>query len=318
MTHNQYHNRQRIDPTNAATMRKTQRQLLVLTSTLILVLLLASTYVPAISQASTSADLRLAATWTLRPIDTLAPTYTSAADAISTVAVTGTPGASDEQTAIQTFDGVEMVTVPAGCFMMGSDNGDENERPVHKQCIEQPFYIDRYEVTNEQFERFGGSAETPNYWNDPKRPREQITWLEANAFCALRGSRLPTEAEWEYAARGPESLIYPWGNTFVADNVVYAGNIEFETADVGSKPGGVSWVGALDMSGNVWEWTNSRFLPYPYVATDGREDNETDNSRVLRGGSWADQDTGVTTSVRYQVITTDLSGNIGFRCARDS
>ncbi|MFN8420358.1 MAG: SUMF1/EgtB/PvdO family nonheme iron enzyme [Anaerolineae bacterium] len=246
---------------------------------------------------------------TLTPIATIAPQATFAATLENN---------EGWQPQSQTFDGVEMVLVPAGCFKMGSDAGSENEKPVHQQCVEQAFYIDRYEVTNDQFERLGGSAGTPNYWNDPKRPREQITWLEANAFCALRGSRLPTEAEWEYAARGPESLTYPWGNSFVADNVVYSGNIEFETAEVGSKPGGVSWVGALDMSGNVWEWVSSRPLPYPYVATDGREDSEKDNTRVLRGGSWSDPDTGVTTTARYEVTATDLSGNFGFRCARDS
>lgn len=313
--HNSHHNRQRIALTESAAMRKTQRGLLALTGTLILTLLLASTYVPAISQSSTSANLRLAATWTLRPIDTLAPTYTSAAGANSAAEGNSTPV---EQAQSETFDGVDMVLVPVGCFNMGSDDGDENERPMHKQCIEQAFYIDRYEVTNEQFAHFGGIAETPNYWNDPKRPREQVTWTEATAFCLLRGARLPTEAEWEYAARGPDSLIYPWGNTFVADNVVYAGNIEFETANVGSKPGGASWVGALDMSGNVWEWVSSRYLPYPYVATDGREDSTIDNTRLVRGGSWADSDTGVAASRRYSLLDTDLSGNIGFRCARNS
>lgn len=313
MTH--YHNRQRIEPTELAARCKRQRRLLALTSTLILTLLLASNYTPATSQTSIAANLRFMATWTPRPIDTLVPMNTSAAGANSTAAANSTPV---EQGPFQTFDGVEMVIVPAGCFNMGSEDGDENERPMHRQCIEQPFYIDRYEVTNEQFAHFGGVAETPNYWNDPKRPREQINWTEATAFCSLRGARLPTEAEWEYAARGPESLIYPWGNTFVADNVIYAGNIEFETANVGSKPGGASWVGALDMSGNVWEWVSSRFLPYPYVATDGREDSTIDNTRIVRGGSWADSDTGVAASRRYSLLDTDLSGNIGFRCARDS
>lgn len=218
---------------------------------------------------------------------------------------------------IVTFDGVAMVLVPSGCFQMGSNYGYANEKPDHQQCFDQAFYLDRYEVTNEQFAQFGGQAANASKWTDAKRPREQITWFEARDFCAKRGARLPTEAEWEYAARGPDRLIYPWGNTFVADNVVYGGNSGSQTASVGSRPFGVSWVGALDMSGNVWEWVSSIYQSYPYVSTDGRESSsDTNSARVLRGGSWYGGGTGLRAAFRNWDGPAFRLNVIGVRCAR--
>jgi formylglycine-generating enzyme required for sulfatase activity/CubicO group peptidase (beta-lactamase class C family) len=248
---------------------------------------------------------------------------------------------------IQEFDGVEMVLVPAGCFMMGSTEEEidtafevcrnasavcekygpdwfSGEAPRHEICFSEPFWIDRYEVTNAQFSLFGGQANEKSHWTDDNRPRESVNWFEADAFCDLRGVRLPTEAEWEYAARGPDSLIYPWGNDFVADNVVYAANANGQTAEVGSKPGGASWVGALDMSGNVEEWVNSLLWPYPYDATDGRETNPETTPRAKRNGSWSNWDLGSedTSFLRaaYRSGMDSIWGNysLGFRCARST
>src|SRR5262249_15598164 len=150
---------------------------------------------------------------------------------------------------------------PAGCFQMGNDpqayhwNGVEYVPDVPsggEQCFDAPFWIDQYEVSNDQFQRLNGQAAHQSEWNFPQRPRESISWFEARDFCASRGARLPTEREWEYAVRGPDALYYPWGNTFVADNTVYESNANGQTANIGSHPGGTSWVGALDMGGNVF------------------------------------------------------------------
>ena len=215
----------------------------------------------------------------------------------------------------QEFDGVTMVLVPAGCFMMGSTTGDSDEAPVHEQCFDTPFWIDKYEVTQAQFAEFGGQKADANYFAGDELPVEQITWFEARDYCELRGGRLPTEREWEYAARGPNNLTYPWGNDFVADNVVYSNNSNRRTAPVGSRAGGVSWVGAIDMSGNVLEWVSSLYGAYPYDETD---ENISNNSsvRVLRGGSWYSILTDVRSVYRGGSTPTVRGIDVGLRCVR--
>jgi formylglycine-generating enzyme required for sulfatase activity len=218
----------------------------------------------------------------------------------------------------QDFEGVTMVLVPAGCFDMGSEDGQEDERPVHEICFNQPFWIDKYEVTNAQFAQNNGVAANESRWTDANRPRERINWFEARDFCEVRrghGMRLPTEAEWEYAARGPDNLVYPWGNEFVADNAVYRENSNEQTAEVGSQPAGASWVGAIDMSGNVWEWVSSLSMDYPY--DDDHEDAQNStNVRVLRGGSWVNDDSNLRAADRGRFFPDDWVDYIGFRCAR--
>jgi iron(II)-dependent oxidoreductase len=215
---------------------------------------------------------------------------------------------------IQTFAGVEMVLVPPGCFMMGSTHIGGNSVPVVEQCIERPFWIDRIEVTNGQY----GS---PGDWPGDDRPRSNVRWSSAQAHCEGRGARLPTELEWEYAARGPDNLIFPWGDTFVFDNAVHAGNSGDHPAAVGSMPGDVSWVGALDMGGNLAEWTHSIFSPYPYDDADGREadwDSDSASLRAARGG-WFRAAAGPAQSAdRRPFDPWDGSPEIGFRCARDA
>ena len=219
---------------------------------------------------------------------------------------------------IQEFDGLEMVLVPAGCFMMGSESGDNDEKPVHEQCFEEPFWIDLTEVTQADFEHLGGQKENNNSFDGANRPVERITWFEARDFCQLRGMRLPTEREWEYAARGPDNLVYPWGNEWNENNAVWSGNSGGETVEVGSISNGTSWVGALDMSGNVWEWTSSLFEDYPYE-DDHEDSNDTNNSRALRSGSWYDSGAELLRAAnRYGDSPDNWINYLGFRCARSS
>jgi formylglycine-generating enzyme required for sulfatase activity len=228
---------------------------------------------------------------------------------------------------IEVINGVEMVLVPPGCFYMGSNVGDSNERPVHEVCLED-FWIDRYEVTNAQY----GSTGCEDVSSQPDQPRNCVDWIEARDYCDGRdgdmddppgvGVRLPTEAEWEYAARGPDSRVYPWGNEFVGEHVVYWENSDrgngSETWEVGSRPGGVSWVGAYDMSGNVWEWVSSAYEAYSYTAASEREEeaDSTDVWRVLRGGSFYFNEDSLRSAFRLRVNPGNGSSNVGFRCAR--
>ncbi|MCC6973861.1 MAG: SUMF1/EgtB/PvdO family nonheme iron enzyme, partial [Anaerolineae bacterium] len=249
------------------------------------------------------------------------------------------------------FNDVTMMLVPPGCFMMGSSEEQidyafelakksynnsaqrewfDDEKPAHEICFEQPFWIDKYEVTQAQFEQLGGKAVNASFFTGNNLPRENITWFESKAFCEARGARLPTEDEWEYAARGPEGLIFPWGNTFDGTRLNYCdANCEYPfrdklnddgyqyTAPVGNYLGEVSWVGALDMSGNVLEWVSSLYQPYPFKTNDGRESTSDTNSfRVVRGGGWYLMAFVLRAAIRNGVTPVNVFNGIGFRCAR--
>lgn len=217
---------------------------------------------------------------------------------------------------------VEMLLAPPGCFEMGTDTGSRfNERPVHLQCITDSFWIDRYEVSNEQFAALNGQSAFKGVWPNPQQPQAAVTWVEALAFCQLRGGTLPSEAQWEYAARGRNSLDYPWGNTFISDYVVYSENSTGQPVLVGTHPEGASWLGAMDMIGNVAEWTSTIHEPtvfhYPYLADDGRE-NLDDNTaaRVVRGGSFLDNADELYAAKRSSAAADTQESQIGFRCIR--
>jgi len=219
---------------------------------------------------------------------------------------------------VQAFDDVAMALVPAGCFEIGSEDGGRDERPVHRVCFEEPFWIDRTEVTNGQFAAFNGQAASSSAFSGDNRPREQITWTEAQAFCESRGARLPSEAEWEYAARGPDRLTYPWGDEFVSDNAIWDENSGGQTAEVGSLPAGVSWVGTFDMSGNVWEWVADWYSDTYYSSSPSRNPTgpSTGSYRVLRGGSWLVINYIARSSYRGNNYPDSTDLEFGFRCAR--
>ena len=259
--------------------------------------------------ASTPTRTQLPATTAVR---TATPTNTSKSTATATATPTPYPyavalgvadgfagGNEDWEPVAWVFDddpsGATMMLVPPGCFMMGSESGESDEQPVHEQCFEEPFWIDETEVTRGQWQACVDAgvcqARPANQYSERGlQPVNYVSWTDAVTFCEWRGARLPTEREWEYAAAGPDGLVYPWGDDFDGDLAIWDGSEGFYTYDVGSRPGGASWVGALDLSGNVWEWVSSKYLPYPYEMGDGREDMTGDDRRVLRGGSFFNLD----------------------------
>ncbi|MCL4256554.1 MAG: formylglycine-generating enzyme family protein, partial [Anaerolineae bacterium] len=222
------------------------------------------------------------------------------------------------------IDGVMMVLVPNGCFILGTDNGgyEGRESPTSKMCFDEPFWIDKYEVTKSQFESFNGQKSADYTYNDDNLPIEMITWFEARQFCESRNGRLPTEVQWEYAARGPNNWIYPWGNNFNPNNLVYVGTANIGVRRLypaGSYEGGMSWVGAMDMAGNVWEWVNSVYMPYPYSESSENPDMTSSSQReyVIRGGGWSSDDNRARSAFRGKWIPTYANYDVGFRCVRD-
>ncbi|MBW7878855.1 MAG: SUMF1/EgtB/PvdO family nonheme iron enzyme [Anaerolineae bacterium] len=214
-----------------------------------------------------------------------------------------------------TAQGITMVLVPAGCFLMGSESStDVDERPVHRACVDTPFWIDKYEVTQGQFNALNGVAADPPGFDGDNRPVENVDWFEARSFCILRGGSLPTELQWEYTARGPDSLQFPWGNELNRDLFSWDRTEQPQTDPVGSYPGGVSWVGAYDLAGNVFEWMNGRLLGYPYTAADGREDPNITGDRVVRGGSRYDNANLGRVIDRFAVPQDFKDKFVGFRC----
>lgn len=235
-----------------------------------------------------------------------APSPTATSEPASSIAAVTSNSAWQPVT--RQFNGVQMALVPPGCFTMGG-GFESDEQPAHQQCFDEPYWIDVAEVT---LARWSGGS---------NRPVESVDWFQATSFCQAQGGRLPTEREWEYAARGPDGLIYPGGNSFSDSFGAWSGNSGGQSAAVGSYPQGVSWVGAYDMAGNVYEWVSSLYKPYPYSATDGREDpNATgdDVERVIRGGSWASRnEESLRGSFRFSSEPDGAYSGIGLRCVRD-
>jgi formylglycine-generating enzyme required for sulfatase activity len=208
-----------------------------------------------------------------------------------------------------TANGAEYVipplcAVPAGDFLMGSDPATDpaalnSELPQHRVALA-AYQIARYPVTVSEYAYFvhAGQQEPANWQQQLERldhPVVHVSWHDAVAYaqwlssCTQQPWRLATEAEWEKATRGTDGRIYPWDDTFRRTRCNTSEGKQGGTTPVGSYPKGVSPYGALDMIGNVWEWTSSAFRPYPYDASDGREQGEQAEPaelRVLRGAAW--------------------------------
>ncbi|MFH1313804.1 MAG: formylglycine-generating enzyme family protein [Candidatus Eisenbacteria bacterium] len=235
-------------------------------------------------------------------------------------------------------DGAEMVLIPAGDYLMGSPDrhGHNDERPQHMVHIS-AFYIDRYEVTNALYKRFldetGNSR--PPFWNDPKyngpdQPVTGVTFYDAEAYARWAGKRLPTEAEWEKAARGGlAGKRYAWG-----DDLPDAGGTHRANYDTGKRAGsdadGYAYpapvgsyppngYGLSDMAGNVWEWCSDRYGSdyYGESAESDPRGPEAGATQVLRGGSWFGGPEYLRASTRYHLSATTAYDNVGFRCAQN-
>jgi eukaryotic-like serine/threonine-protein kinase len=240
----------------------------------------------------------------------------------------------------------DMVKVPAGAFAMGSDREGKGERPRHEVRLTRAFYIDRTETPAQAYSAcVEDGACTPNAVHlgelvdstygcntakeRPRHPANCVDRQQAEKFCAWAGKRLPSEAEWEYAARGTDEREYPWGNaapttcaTAILTGMTGACGDRKGTWEIGTTAEGKSPYGALDMAGNVWEWVDDGYQDYTTeagaAATDPRVPLAPGSKGVLRGGSW---DYSVTSAkVTYRLPFQATSGNVstGFRCARDA
>ncbi len=229
-------------------------------------------------------------------------------------------------------DEAPMAVIPAGEFWMGVDGmiGLEDERPRHKVRLD-AYQMDVYEVTVARYARFlaATNREPPSYWETVKfaehgdRPVIGVSWDDADTFCQWAGKRLPTEAEWEKAARGTDERHYPWGNQKPTPNLAnYALGARFSYSQVlmpvGKYDKARSPYGLFDMAGNVWEWTQDWYDGAYYEKSPEKNPTgaEQGQFKVLRGGAWSDLPKYLLTYGRFKLPPTTRNSYIGFRCAK--
>jgi formylglycine-generating enzyme required for sulfatase activity len=229
-------------------------------------------------------------------------------------------------------DSAPMVLVPAGEFTMGSDDGDADEKPAHRVYLDD-YYIDKYEVTTSRYAAFlreTGRAK-PQYWNrislvsDGDRPVVGVDWNDADAYCRYYGKRLPTEAEWEKAARGTDGRVYPWGNGNPTRRLASFDQSRWSEmgyallAPVKSHDGGKSPYGVYHMAGNVWEWVADWYANSYYQNSPSQNPTgpSSGSFRVVRGGYWGSSPQALRSASRYYGIDpTDRNNGLGFRCLK--
>jgi formylglycine-generating enzyme required for sulfatase activity len=225
-------------------------------------------------------------------------------------------------------DGAPMVLVPAGEFTMGSDQGEDDEKPTHQVHLD-AFYMDKFEVTVELYAKFlkATGIDAPRRWdliNQPphqKLPVVSISWSNADTYCRWVGKRLPTEAEWEKAARGTDGRLYPWGNDSPNPRRANYGKSKesFHQALVlvGTLHDGQSPYGIYELAGNVWEWTSDWYDKNYYQNGPARNPKGplSGESKVLRGGSWLEGPQ-ILRSVNRENLKPKSWYYIGFRCAK--
>lgn len=267
---------------------------------------------------------------------------------LSTACQLGAKKAGSERTSSK--DDMVQVYVPEGTFQMGGldTRAASDEKPVHRVEMK-GYWIDKTEVTNTMFllcvqegacspPQSISSETNSSYFNNPEfseYPVVNVTWEAARQYCEWAGRRLPTEAEWEYAARGNTVNSFPWGEDAPDDTRANINYMNRDTSQVGSYPAGASPNGALDMAGNVFEWTSDYYDAGYYASSPasnpaGPELRTAYFKRVVRGGSYADADVEVRVSNRASALGPnydavlgseaylgDFSPRIGFRCVSD-
>lgn len=238
-------------------------------------------------------------------------------------------------TIISEKDGMVLVFVPEGEFIMGSDSGNHDERPAHLVYLD-PFWIDQTEVTNRMYALCvaseacvppskSGSITREIYFNNfayDDYPVMFISWVQAMAYCEWVGRRLPTEAEWEKAARGSDGRNYPWGNDEPQEKLLNYNRFVGDTSNVFAYPLGTSPYGVYGMAGNVYEWVMDAYDPEYY--TNSVHDNpqglisssSANRFHVVRGGSWVNNENFTRSSARISLWGTNADDpGAGFRCA---
>jgi formylglycine-generating enzyme required for sulfatase activity len=234
-----------------------------------------------------------------------------------------------EKTASAQHQDRSMALVPAGEFMMGSARGDADEQPVHKVYVN-TFLMDKYQVSVGHYARFleATSHEVQEEWSLMNRPQHQnrpvanVDWADAVAYCKWAGKRLPTEAEWEKAARGTDGRIYPWGNEpptkFLANSGKEVWSSHTALTQVGTFEEGKSPYGIYDMAGNVWEWVSDWYDPDYYKNSPSKNPTgpPTGESKVIRGGSWGSGPEAMRAADREIHLPSFRGLGTGFRCAK--
>jgi iron(II)-dependent oxidoreductase len=219
-----------------------------------------------------------------------------------------------------------MVEVGAGPFTMGSDKGSPEAAPAHSVDVP-AFKIDKFEVTNADFAKFvaatgyktdaeksGDKAWSAFAQGKDNHPVVKVTWNDATAFCTWAGKRLPSEAEWEKAARGTDGRTYPWGSDWDPKKVNGKDSGLRGTTAVGSYPAGASAVGLMDLAGNVAEWTAD--VAKPYAGNTAASKLYGANLYIVRGGGWFDLKEQLAAYYRNSATVTTANDDLGFRCAR--